>query len=78
MKRLMIIPAAGLGTRLESETPKLLYPVNGRPMLNYLFDLYAPVVSRFVLVLHPTTVERVEQHCATLGLPVVTRYARIC
>ncbi len=70
MKRLMIIPAAGLGTRLESETPKLLYPVNGRPMLNYLFDLYAPVVSRFVLVLHPTTVERVEQHCATLGLPV--------
>jgi len=70
MKRLMIIPAAGLGTRLESETPKLLYPVNGRPMLNYLFDLYAPVVSRFVLVLHPTTVERVERHCAALRLPV--------
>lgn len=70
MKRLLIIPAAGLGTRLESETPKLLYPVNGRPMLNYLFDLYAPVVSRFVLVLHPTTVDLVKRHCATLGLPV--------
>lgn len=70
MKRLLIIPAAGLGTRLESETPKLLYPVNGRPMLNYLFELYAPVVSRFVLVLHPTAVDRVQRHCAALSLPV--------
>ncbi|MGH9803118.1 MAG: nucleotidyltransferase family protein, partial [Blastocatellia bacterium] len=62
------------GTRLNSgvvaETPKLLYPVNGRPMINYLFELYAPVVSRFVLVLHPANVERVRRHCATLGLPV--------
>lgn len=73
-KRLLIIPAAGLGSRLNSgavaETPKLLYPVNGRPMLNYLFELYAPMVSRFVLVLHPATIERVKAHCATLGLPV--------
>ncbi|MEK7831163.1 MAG: NTP transferase domain-containing protein [Acidobacteriota bacterium] len=70
MKRLLIIPAAGLGSRLESKTPKLLYPVNGRPMINYLFELYAPVVSRFVVVLHPANVERVQRHCATLRLPV--------
>ncbi|MFN0109147.1 MAG: NTP transferase domain-containing protein [Blastocatellia bacterium] len=70
MKRVLIIPAAGLGSRLESEIPKVLYPVNGRPMLNYLFDLYAPVVSRFVLVLHPATVDRVLQHCSSLRLPV--------
>ncbi len=70
MKRLLIIPAAGLGSRLESNTPKLLYPVNGRPMINYLFELYAPVVSRFVVVLHPANVERVQRHCATLGLPI--------
>ncbi|HQR32087.1 MAG TPA: NTP transferase domain-containing protein [Blastocatellia bacterium] len=74
MKRLMIIPAAGLGTRLHggavTETPKLLYPVNGRPMINHLLELYAPVVSRFVLVLHPATVETVKRHCAPLDLPV--------
>lgn len=69
-KRLLIIPAAGLGSRLQADVPKLLYPVNGRPMLNYLFELYAPVVSRFLLVLHPSAVERVRLHCAYLGLPV--------
>ncbi|MDX2044260.1 MAG: NTP transferase domain-containing protein [Acidobacteriota bacterium] len=69
-KRLLIIPAAGLGSRLQADTPKLLYPVNGRPMLDYLFELYAPVVSRFVLVLHPAAIERVKAHCANLGLPV--------
>ncbi|MBS1788232.1 MAG: NTP transferase domain-containing protein [Acidobacteria bacterium] len=70
MNRILIIPAAGLGSRLQSDIPKVLYPVNGRPMLHYLFDLYAPVVNRFVLVLHPATVERVREHCASLKLPV--------
>lgn len=53
MDRLLIIPAAGLGSRLGAQTPKVLTPVNGRPMLDHLLRLYAPVVERVALVVHP-------------------------
>ena len=61
---MMIIPAAGRGSRLQSSMPKVLYPVAGRPMIDYLLELYAPFVDRFVLVLHPSFAEEVERHCA--------------
>lgn len=32
------MPAAGKGTRLQSEAPTLLHEVCGRPMLAYVFD----------------------------------------
>lgn len=54
MDRLLIIPAAGLGSRLGAHTPKLLALVNGRPMLDHLLALYAPVVERVALVVHPS------------------------
>ncbi len=34
----IIILAAGKGTRMNSELPKVLVPVNGRPMIQYLMD----------------------------------------
>lgn len=34
-----IILAAGEGTRMKSEMPKVLHPVCGRPMLSYVLDL---------------------------------------
>jgi bifunctional UDP-N-acetylglucosamine pyrophosphorylase/glucosamine-1-phosphate N-acetyltransferase len=61
----LVIPAAGLGTRLASPVPKVLYPVNGRPMVDYLFARYAPWVDRFVLVLHPSFLDRVRAECST-------------
>ncbi len=64
MSRCLIIPAAGRGSRLNSTTPKVLFPVNGRPMIDYLLELYAPWVDRFVLVVHPSFAAEVEQHCA--------------
>jgi bifunctional UDP-N-acetylglucosamine pyrophosphorylase/glucosamine-1-phosphate N-acetyltransferase len=64
MNRLMIIPAAGLGSRLKSPVPKVLFPVNGRPMIDYLLDLYAPVVDCVILVLHPSFEQEVKRHCA--------------
>lgn len=70
MKDLMIIPAAGRGSRLHSPLPKLLYPVNGRPMIDYLFDLYAPYVERFILVLPPSFVRQVREHCTGRTLEV--------
>jgi bifunctional UDP-N-acetylglucosamine pyrophosphorylase/glucosamine-1-phosphate N-acetyltransferase len=61
----MIIPAAGLGTRLGSSLPKVLQPVNGKAMIDHLLDLYAPVVERFVVVLHPSFEGVVRTHCAS-------------
>jgi bifunctional UDP-N-acetylglucosamine pyrophosphorylase/glucosamine-1-phosphate N-acetyltransferase len=70
MNRLMIIPAAGLGSRLKSCVPKVLFPVNGRPMIDYLFDLYAPVMERFILVLHPSFAPEVISYCGNRSLPI--------
>jgi len=66
----MIIPAAGLGSRLQSPVPKPLFPVHGRPMIDYVFDLYAPVVERFILVLHPAFAQEVQRYCASHALPL--------
>lgn len=63
MTRVMLIPAAGRGSRLGASTPKLLFPVNGRPLIDYLLDLYAPVVDSFVLVVHPSAEAAVRAHC---------------
>ena len=64
MNRVLIVPAAGRGSRLGSELPKLLVPVNGRAMIDYLFDLYRGIVARFVLVVSPAGVGPVKSHCA--------------
>jgi bifunctional UDP-N-acetylglucosamine pyrophosphorylase / glucosamine-1-phosphate N-acetyltransferase len=61
--RAMLIPAAGLGSRLGASTPKLLFPVNGRPMIDYLLNLYGAVVDGFVLVVHPSAESAVRAHC---------------
>ena len=59
---MLVIPAAGAGTRLQSTTPKVLSPVSGRPMIDHLFDRYRTTVSRWVLVLHPSFEEQVRDH----------------
>src|SRR5688572_29922136 len=46
-----IVLAAGKGTRMKSELPKVLIPVSGRPMLRYVIDaLRAAGVDRIVVV----------------------------
>ena len=50
---MLIVPAAGLGSRLGGSVPKLLAPVNGRPMLDHLLELHSGV-ERVAVVVHPT------------------------
>jgi bifunctional UDP-N-acetylglucosamine pyrophosphorylase/glucosamine-1-phosphate N-acetyltransferase len=62
-----LIPAAGRGVRLGSDRPKILYPVNGKPILDHLLALLNPFCIRFVFVLSPSgrgaIEKRLEQLC---------------
>ncbi len=70
MTRVLIVPAAGPGSRLGLELPKVLAPVAGRAMIDHVLDLYAEWVDRVVVVLHPEFVQAVREHCAGRALPI--------
>ena len=57
-----VVPAAGRGSRLGFEKPKILYPVAGQPILDWLFRFLLPNCSRVILVLSPDGRPAVEQH----------------
>jgi bifunctional UDP-N-acetylglucosamine pyrophosphorylase/glucosamine-1-phosphate N-acetyltransferase len=54
-----IVPAAGRGSRLGSDRPKILYPVAGRSLIEWLLDFLEPNCSRIVFVLSPAGVAEV-------------------
>jgi bifunctional UDP-N-acetylglucosamine pyrophosphorylase/glucosamine-1-phosphate N-acetyltransferase len=43
-KLAVVILAAGQGTRMKSNLPKVLHPVAGRPMVQYALDAVAQVL----------------------------------
>ncbi len=51
----MVIPAAGIGTRMRMETPKQYLTLHGRTILEYTLDCFRdhPSVSGIVVVLAP-------------------------
>jgi bifunctional N-acetylglucosamine-1-phosphate-uridyltransferase/glucosamine-1-phosphate-acetyltransferase GlmU-like protein len=51
--RVLVIPAAGSGSRLGAQLPKLLVPVNGRPMIEHLLALHGGAVGAVVVVVSP-------------------------
>jgi bifunctional UDP-N-acetylglucosamine pyrophosphorylase/glucosamine-1-phosphate N-acetyltransferase len=55
-----IIPAAGRGSRLGSDRPKILYPVADRLLIEWLLDFLEPNCSRLVFVLSPEGVAAVQ------------------
>lgn len=54
-----IVPAAGRGSRLGYSKPKILYPIAGRPMLDWLIDLLEPYCAKVFFVLSPSGFESV-------------------
>lgn len=50
MRRTLIIPAAGTGSRLGATMPKALVPVDGVPMVRRLIQLYGPFADEVVVV----------------------------
>lgn len=53
MDRILVVPAAGRGSRLAADVPKALAPVAGRPMVDHILDLHRDFVDAFVLVVSP-------------------------
>jgi bifunctional UDP-N-acetylglucosamine pyrophosphorylase / glucosamine-1-phosphate N-acetyltransferase len=70
--RLLIVPAAGLGTRLGGTLPKLLVPVAGVPMIDRLLAMFAGFVSQAVVVVHPMVEDVVKRHLEGAPVPVAT------
>jgi bifunctional UDP-N-acetylglucosamine pyrophosphorylase / glucosamine-1-phosphate N-acetyltransferase len=70
VERVLVIPAAGSGSRLGASVPKLLVPVNGRPMIEHLLALYAGDVGRVVLVVAPSALRQVSDVVRDAAPPV--------
>jgi bifunctional N-acetylglucosamine-1-phosphate-uridyltransferase/glucosamine-1-phosphate-acetyltransferase GlmU-like protein len=64
------VPAAGTGSRLKSASPKFLVPVLGRPMIDWLVELYEPYVDRLVAVVSPPALGLARAHRWPDRLPV--------
>ena len=65
-----IILAAGKGTRMKSDLPKVLHPIAGKPMLDYVLDAIAAVKAQaYVVVGHKAKL--VQQQCSRSELKFV-------
>lgn len=61
-----IVPAAGKGSRLGFDKPKILYPVAGRMIVEWLIDFLLPNCRTIVFVLSPDGRQTVENELARL------------
>ena len=58
----VIILAAGLGTRMKSQTIKILHRAAGRPIIDYVLDLAAEVCGRPPVMIVGHQREAAQQH----------------
>jgi bifunctional UDP-N-acetylglucosamine pyrophosphorylase/glucosamine-1-phosphate N-acetyltransferase len=70
MNRLLIVPAAGRGSRLGANVPKALVPVAGRPMLDHLIAIHGSTVDRMVLVVAPAAYDAFAAFAAARNFPI--------
>jgi bifunctional UDP-N-acetylglucosamine pyrophosphorylase/glucosamine-1-phosphate N-acetyltransferase len=70
MDRLLIVPAAGRGSRLGSHQPKALVAVAGMPMLDHLLAMHRGTIDSIVLVVAPAALGAFRQFVAARNAPV--------
>lgn len=68
-----IILAAGMGTRMKSETHKVLHPIGGRPMLLHLMASVDEIAPERTVVVVGARREQVETAVGGTGAVVVTQ-----
>jgi CTP:molybdopterin cytidylyltransferase MocA/2-phospho-L-lactate transferase/gluconeogenesis factor (CofD/UPF0052 family) len=74
----LVVAAAGLGSRLNAGRPKFLVPVGGRPMIDWVLDLHRHHVSRVVLVVAPAAVAEAERQFGERRDPPVDLVIQDC
>ncbi|MFA5754190.1 MAG: NTP transferase domain-containing protein [Patescibacteria group bacterium] len=74
MTRIVIL-AAGKGTRMDSELPKVLVPLNGRPMIKYLLDsvVASAVDPKPIIVVSPDNKDVISQSLSEYDLEYVVQ-----
>lgn len=56
-----VVLAAGKGTRMKSETPKVLFPLAGKPMLQHIIDMLGTVGVQQIIVVAGHGSKKVQQ-----------------
>ena len=59
-----VLLAAGLGTRMKSEVPKVLHPIAGQPMIGHLLNRLADIKPDCTIVVVSSQMSAVEQFVA--------------
>ena len=59
-----VVLAAGLGTRMKSATPKVLHPLCGRPMIDYVLDAATAATGARPMVVYSPATEAVRDAVA--------------
>lgn len=78
VKKYVLIPAAGSGSRMGSQTPKQYLPLLGKPLIQHTIDIFSgyPAINRVVVVLAPGDTQLL-QHCQQLDCGGTTRAATV-
>lgn len=67
----VVILAAGKGTRMRSELPKVLHPIAGRSMLEHVIDTAAELQPDQVIVVAGHGIEQVSQQLSETNVTIV-------
>ncbi len=70
-KLAVVILGAGMGKRMNSDLPKVLHPIGGRPMILHVIDTVRQLAPERVVVVTGYQAERVESACAGTGVEFV-------
>jgi len=75
--RLGIVLAAGMGTRMKSDLPKVLFPVCGRPMIHFVLDALKQAGVGRILVVVGHRAEAVRTELANRDVEFVEQTERL-
>ena len=68
-----IIMAAGKGTRMKSDLPKVLHKINSRPMIHYVIDLAEKINSEKTVLIIGHKKELVKKECSSRNVAFVVQ-----
>ncbi len=67
----VIVLAAGVGKRMKSELPKVLHPVLGTPMLNYVIEAVRGLLPERIVIVVGYGAEKIKEHINPEGISYI-------